>query len=130
MAYKMYFYSPKNKKIMAEVPNPKVILKKKQVSTIVDFCLEESIEFSVKQQTFPDTDWEIEMKMKDFKVAVLLGMFLRENRIDIDGIDPQRYRKIVKKADEKPEPAVREERSKPEKSSASLMPSSDEPTLI
>jgi len=115
---------------MAEVPNPKVILKKKQVSTIVDFCLEESIEFSVKQQTFPDTDWEIEMKMKDFKVAVLLGMFLRENRIDIDGIDPQRYKKSVKKADEKSEPAAKEEKSKPEKTSSPLMPSSDEPTLI
>lgn len=117
---------------MAEVANPKVILKKKQVPTIVDFCLEESIEFTVKQQTFPDTDWEIEMKMKDFKAAVLLGMFLRENRIDIDGIDPQRYRKSVKKADEKPEPAAKEEKPKLEKSSPNLMmpASDDQPTLI
>jgi hypothetical protein len=113
---------------MAEVAHPKVVLKKKQVSTIVDFCLEESIEFSVKQQTFPDTDWEIEMKMKDFKAAVLLGMFLRENRIDIDGIDPQRYKKIVKKADEKPEPTSKEEKVKSEKQVPEI--SNDEPTLI
>ncbi|HEX2936957.1 MAG TPA: hypothetical protein VHO72_16490 [Bacteroidales bacterium] len=117
---------------MAEVANPKVILKKKQVPTIVEFCLEEAIEFSVKQQTFPDTDWEIEMKMKDFKAAVLLGMFLRENRIDIDGIDPQRYKKSAKKADEKPEPPAKEEKTKQEKSASNLMTpaSDDQPTLI
>jgi hypothetical protein len=91
--------------------------------------LEESIEFSVKQQTFPDTDWEIEMRMKDFRAAVLLGMFLRENRIDIDGIDPQRYKRTTaKKPDEKPEPAVKEEKIKPEKQAPEA--TSSEPTLI
>jgi len=45
---------------------------------LVEYCLEESIEFSVKQQAFPDNDWEIEMKLKDLKSAVQLGMFLRE----------------------------------------------------
>jgi hypothetical protein len=114
---------------MAEVVNPKVVLKKKQISTIVEFCLEESIEFSVKQQTFPDTDWEIEMKMKDFRAAVLLGMFLRENRIDIDGIDPQRYKRTTKKADEKPEASAKEEKAKPEKI-ISESNSGGEPTLI
>lgn len=115
---------------MAEIANPKVVLKKKQVQVIVDFCLEESIEFTVKQQTFPNTDWEVEMKMKDFKAAVLLGMFLRENRIDIDGIDPQRYKRNTKKPDEKPEPVVKEEKIKPEKQEKSLLEDSSEPTLI
>lgn len=112
---------------MTEVANPKVVLKKKQVPVIVDFCLEESIEFTVKQQAFPNTDWEVEMKMKDFKAAVLLGMFLRENRIDIDGIDPQRYRRLAKKADEKQEPVIKEEKVKQEKQSPEA---SSEPTLI
>lgn len=116
---------------MAEVSNPKVVLKKKQVPTIVEFCLEESIEFTVKQQTFPDTDWEIEMKMKDFKSAVLLGMFLRENRIDIDGIDPQRYKRAAKKGDDKPEPVVKEEKAKQDKHISDTSISTDtEPTLI
>jgi hypothetical protein len=124
----MYFYTTHKIKIkMAEIANPKVVLKKKQVQVIVDFCLEESIEFTVKQQTFPNTDWEVEMKMKDFKAAVLLGMFLRENRIDIDGIDPQRYKRSVKKADDKPEPAVKEEKVKHEKQAPEDF---SEPTLI
>jgi hypothetical protein len=118
---------------MAEVTNPKVVIKKKQVSVLVDYCLEESIEFSVKQQAFPDTDWEIEMKLKDFKAAVVLGMFLRENRIDIDGIDPQRYKRSTKK-DEKSESSkssssAKEEKNKQEKAS-DVEGESSEPTLM
>jgi hypothetical protein len=103
--------------IMAEnIPTPKVVLKKKQIPVLVDFCLDEAIEFSVRQQVFPETDWEIELKLKDFKVAILVGMFLRENRFDIDGIDASRYKKSngsAKKADDKAEP-VKQEMFKPE----------------
>jgi hypothetical protein len=95
---------------------PKVILKKKQIPVLIDFCLDESIEFSVKQQTFPETDWEIELKLKDFKTAVVVGMFLRESRMELEGVDQSRYKKgPVKKADEKPEPAAKAETPKIEK---------------
>jgi len=96
--------------------NPKVVLKKKQIPVLIDFCLEESIEFSVKQQSFPETDWEVELKLKDLKTAILVGMYLRENKMDIDGVDAQRYKKsaTTKKADEKPEPATKAEKAKPE----------------
>jgi hypothetical protein len=84
------------------VSNPKVVLKKKQIPVLVDFCLEESIEFSVKQQTFPETEWEIELKLKDIKTAIIVGMFLRENKFEVEGLDQQRYKKTGgKKADEK-----------------------------
>jgi hypothetical protein len=115
---------------MAEVSNPKVIIKKKQVSVLVDYCLEETIEFSVKQQSFPDTDWEIEMKLKDFKAAVLLGMFLRENRIDIDGIDPQRYKRSAKKSEEKTEAPSRNSAKEDKKQDKADEVESSEPTLI
>ena len=115
---------------MADNSNPKVVLKKKQVPVVVDYCLEESIEFSVKQQTFPDTDWEIEMKLKDFKAAVLLGMFLRENRIDIDGAEAQRVKRTAKKSEEKAEAPVKEERPKQEKSAPVEFTEQVEPTLI
>ena len=103
---------------MAEnVVYPKVILKKKQISVLIDFCLDESIEFSVKQQIFPETDWEVELKLKDLKTAVVVGMFLRESKLELDGVDQSRYKKTVnKKADEKPEPAAKAETPKVEKS--------------
>jgi hypothetical protein len=85
----------------------KVVLKKKSIPLVVDFCLEESVEFLVKPQAFPDTDWEFTMKISDIKTAVVAGMFLRENRIELSGVDQQKYKKQVKKgkeeeAEEKP----------------------------
>jgi hypothetical protein len=78
----------------------KVVLKKKNIPVLVDFCLEESVEFNVKPQTFPDTDWEFTMKISDIKTAVVAGMFLRENHIEISGIDQQKYKKPAKKGKE------------------------------
>ncbi len=118
---------------MAEITNPKVITKKKQIPVLVEYCLEESIEFSVKQQAFPDNDWEIEIKLKDYKAAVLLGMFLRENRIDIEGIDPQRYKRSAKEksdASAKNGSSAKEEKHKQEKTSEAEPTESTEPTLI
>src|SRR4030066_1580753 len=79
----------------------KVVLKKKNIPVLVDFCLEESVEFTVKPQTFPDSDWEFAMKISDIKTAVVAGMFLRENRIKISGIDQQKYKRpVIKKSRE------------------------------
>ncbi|HEX2396322.1 MAG TPA: hypothetical protein VHI78_13325 [Bacteroidales bacterium] len=83
----------------------KVILKSKSIPVIVDFCIEEKIEFNVRPQAFPDTDWEINLLVKDIKTAVFTGMFLRENRIDIAGNEQQQQKvkkpPVKKKEDEK-----------------------------
>ena len=83
----------------------KVILKQKSIPVLVDFCLEEKIEFSVKPQDFPDTDWEFHLFVKDIRTGVITGMFLRENRIDIPGTDQQKTKK----------PAPRKSRDEEEK---------------
>jgi hypothetical protein len=75
----------------------KIILKQKSIPTLVDFCVEEKIEFSVKPQSFPDVDWEFNLFVKDIKTGVLTGMFLRENRIDVAGTDPQKLKKPIPK---------------------------------
>jgi hypothetical protein len=93
----------------------KVILKQKSISVLVDFCLEEKIEFNVKPQDFPDTDWEFNMFVKDIKTGVITGMFLRENRIDIPGTtDQQKIRK----------PSPRKSKEEEEKA---VMPPADDP---
>lgn len=85
----------------------KVILKSKSIPVVVDFCIEEKIEFNVRPQAFPDTDWEINLLVKDIKTAVFTGMFLRENRIDIAGNEQQQLKvkkpAVKKKEDEKKE---------------------------
>jgi len=75
---------------------PKVVLKRKNIQTMIDFCLDESIEFAVRQQNFPDTDWEVEVKVSDVKIAIVLGMFLRENKFELAGVDSaQKIKKAV-----------------------------------
>jgi hypothetical protein len=82
----------------------KVVLKQKSIPVLVDFCLEEKIEFNVRPQAFPDNDWEIDLLVKDIKTAVMTGMFLRENRIDIAGADQQKPKKpVVRKTKEEEE---------------------------
>ena len=81
----------------------KVVVKKKFILTLVEFCVDESLEFTVKPQTFPDVDWEVTLKMADIKTAVVAGMFFRENKIEIAGVDQQKYKKPTKKTEEKPE---------------------------
>ena len=71
----------------------KVIVKKKVVPIIVEFCLEESLEVIIKPQAFPDVDWDVTLKISDIKKAVEVGVFLRENRIDVAGFDPQKNKK-------------------------------------
>jgi hypothetical protein len=76
----------------------KVILKQKSIPTLVEFCLEEKIEFNVRPQAFPDTDWEFNLLVKDIKTAVNTGMFLRENRLDVAGNEQQAAAAKAKKA--------------------------------
>jgi hypothetical protein len=71
----------------------KVILKQKSIPVLVDFCIDEKIEFNVRPQAFPDTDWEFNLMVKDIKTAVTTGMFLRENRIDIAGNEQPKPKK-------------------------------------
>jgi hypothetical protein len=78
---------------MEKMNDLKLILKRKNIQLLVDFCLEETLEFTLKPQTFPDTDWELTMKITDIKTAVAAGMFLRENRIEVAGIDQQKLKK-------------------------------------
>jgi len=92
----------------------KIILKAKSIPVLVDFCLEEKIEFNVRPQDFPDTDWEFNLVIKDIKSGVITGMFLRENRIEIPGGDSQKAKK----------PAVKKTREEEEK--ASIAPVTDE----
>lgn len=87
----------------------KVILKQKNISLLVDFCIEEKIEFGVRPQPFPDTDWEFNMMVKDIKTAVNTGMFLRENRIEIAGNEQQAAKAVKKPAPKK----TKEEEDKP-----------------
>lgn len=103
----------------------KVILKQKSIPVLVDFCIEEKIEFNVRPQAFPDTDWEFNLMVKDIKTAVTTGMFLRDNRIDIAGNEQPKPKKPVaskkaKEEDEKPAATGTDETTTSEKEDKGL----------
>ena len=105
----------------------KLTLKRKNIQLLVDFCLDESLEFTLKPQTFPDTDWDLIMKITDIKTAVAAGMFLRENRIDVNGIDQAKFKKSVapKRGKEENEDRAEEKEEKAEAPAPAPAPESN-----
>jgi hypothetical protein len=49
---------------------PKVVTKKKNIQTLIDYCLTENIEFSVRNKPFSDNDLEVELKISDIRKAL------------------------------------------------------------
>jgi len=77
---------------------PKVVIKKKNIQVLIDYCLAENIEFSVRNKPFSDVDLEVELKISDIKKALVTGMFLRENRIELDGTEAMKAAAVKKVA--------------------------------
>ena len=67
---------------------PKLVVKKKNMQPVIDYCLENAVEFAVKHKPLPDDEWEIELNITTIKKAIQLGMFLRENRLYPLGMEP------------------------------------------
>jgi hypothetical protein len=63
-----------------------VILKKKNIQPLVDYCLENELEFSVKPRTIKD-EYELEFNITSIKKAIALGMCLRELKITLKGME-------------------------------------------
>jgi hypothetical protein len=64
--------------------NPTVTVKRKSVQSVFDYCLDNDFTFSVRRAAGKD-EFEIEFDVTDVKRGVLLGMFLRENRLELNG---------------------------------------------
>ncbi|HBX53440.1 MAG: hypothetical protein A2275_05555 [Bacteroidetes bacterium RIFOXYA12_FULL_35_11] len=67
---------------------PKLVVKKKNMQPVIEYCLENAVEFAVKHKPLPDDEWEIELNISTIKKAIQLGMFLRENRLYPVGMEP------------------------------------------
>lgn len=66
---------------------PRVILKSKSIQAVFDYCLEQKIEFSVLPRTFGNDEFEVEFNIKEIKKAIVFGMFLRENKLELVGME-------------------------------------------
>lgn len=64
--------------------NPSVIVKRKNIQTLLDYCLDNKIEFKAVPRDMPE-EWDIEFTVQDIMKAINLGMFLKENKLDLAG---------------------------------------------
>ncbi|MFH0895212.1 MAG: hypothetical protein V2A54_12320 [Bacteroidota bacterium] len=58
-------------------------IKRKNIQLMIDYCLENKNGFTVRHKN--GEEWELEMEINSIKKAIQLGMFLRENRIEVPG---------------------------------------------
>jgi len=66
---------------------PLVKIKRKNITALFDYCLDNKIQLTVKP--LPSTEeFEIEFNLTDYSRAILLGMFLREQKIELANLAP------------------------------------------
>jgi hypothetical protein len=65
---------------------PVILAKRKNIQTIFDYCLDQKIEFKVSPRTISNDEWELELSIDSIKMAIALGMFVRENKLDMYGM--------------------------------------------
>jgi hypothetical protein len=65
---------------------PMVAVKRKNIQSVMDYCLENEVEFTVKPKTVGIDDWKIEVNITNVKKAIHFGMFLKEIKSEIVGL--------------------------------------------
>ncbi len=65
---------------------PIVAVKRKNIQSVMDYCLENEVEFTVKPKTAGIDEWKIEVNITNVKKAVHFGMFLKEIKSEIVGL--------------------------------------------
>jgi hypothetical protein len=64
--------------------NPTVVVKRRQINAINEFCLDNRIPFRFIPRGLND-EWDVEFEVKEIPRAIILGMFLREQRLELIG---------------------------------------------
>ncbi len=63
---------------------PTVSVKKKNLSSLVEYCIENKIDFTVKSRS--GDDFEVEFLISNTKKAIALGMCLKELKLELNGL--------------------------------------------
>jgi hypothetical protein len=96
--------------------NVSVTVKRKNVAPLFDYCLDNRIEFNVKPSVTVMDEFDIEFVIEDIKKAIAFGMFLKEIKIELNGMAAASAPKnVIKK------PAVKEAAPAKEEAPASMV---------
>lgn len=65
---------------------PVLLSKRKNIQTLIDYCLETRLGFTVNPRAISNDEFEIEVEITNFKQAIALGMFAKENKFEVTGM--------------------------------------------
>ncbi len=83
---------------------PVVLSKRRNIQTLIDYCLDQRVGFTVTPRAISNDDFEIEVNIEGIKQAIALGMFIKENKFDITGMGEMVKPKTVTTTAKKAEP--------------------------
>ena len=64
---------------------PTVTVKKKNISTLIEYCIENKIDFTVRSSSNDDLD--VEFIVANTQKAIALGMCLKELKLELNGLN-------------------------------------------
>ncbi len=65
---------------------PTVSVKKKSLSPLIEYCIENKIDFTLKSRSIQGDDFDVEFIITNPKKAIALGMCLKELKLELNGL--------------------------------------------
>ena len=65
---------------------PSVTVKKKNVLPLIEYCIENKIDFTLKSRSVSSDEFDVEFIINDTKKAIALGMCLKELKMELNGL--------------------------------------------
>jgi len=66
---------------------PTVSVKKKNLSPLIDYCIENKIDFTLTSRSAQSDDFDVEFIINNPKKAIALGMCLKELKLELNGLN-------------------------------------------
>lgn len=66
--------------------SPSVTVKKKNVLSLIEYCIENKIDFTLKSKSSGTDDFDVEFIITNTKKAIALGMCLKELKMELNGL--------------------------------------------
>lgn len=64
-----------------------VSIKKKNLSSLIEYCIENKIDFNLMSKSSHSDDFEMEFMVNNTKKAIALGMCLKELKLELNGLN-------------------------------------------
>lgn len=66
---------------------PSVTIKKKNIFALIEYCIENKIDHTVKSRSENSDEFDVEFLITNTKKAIALGMCLKELKLELNGLN-------------------------------------------